>query len=441
MAGVGSNIRKTARKIYRNVRWAPAARQIFDVVALKRRDHLLDKAYPDLYRKYSTRPVNPKKVIFVENNSREISDSFTAILDDLKKDGSYTVHVHFLEELTAGREGFSYNCARLAADAATAAYIFLNDYSNVISCLPLREETKVIQLWHACGAFKKFGNSTLSLKFGQTAKQQKKHPVYGYGNLDYVTVSSAEIAWAYTEAMQLEDKKTQVVATGISRTDRFFDPAFRESSARQVRERCPGSVGKKIVLYAPTFRGRIQVAATPDYTQFDLKALQQRFGNEFYVLVKHHPFVSEGRRPKMPEEMAGVYAGNAAGAHAGNVQGAFASDVTDTLSIETLLCAADVVITDYSSLIFEYSLMNRPMIFYSYDLDSYYDWRGFYYDYDEMTPGPVCRTMDELIEALAHVEEQFNQEQMAAFREKFMGACDGHATERIEKLMFGQSLR
>ena len=441
MAGVGSNIRKTARKIYRNVRWAPAARQIFDVVALKRRDHLLDKAYPDLYRKYSTRPVNPKKVIFVENNSREISDSFTAILDDLKKDGSYTVHVHFLEELTAGREGFSYNCARLAADAATAAYIFLNDYSNVISCLPLREETKVIQLWHACGAFKKFGHSTLQLKFGQTAKQQEKHPVYGYGNLDYVTVSSADIAWAYTEAMQLEDKKTQVVATGISRTDRFFDPAFRESSVRQVRERYPGTVGKKIVLYAPTFRGRIQVAATPDYTQFDLKALQQRFGNEFYVLVKHHPFVSEGRRPKMPEEMAGVYAGNAAGAHAGNVQGAFASDVTDTLSIETLLCAADVVITDYSSLIFEYSLMNRPMIFYSYDLDSYYDWRGFYYDYDEMTPGPVCRTMDELIEALAHVEEQFNQEQMAAFREKFMGACDGHATERIEKLMFGQSLR
>ena len=421
----GLDIKKTTREIYRGVRRMPGLRQAFNVVAFKRRDNLLGKAYPDLYRKYSSRPVNPKKVIFVENNSREVSDSFTAILEDLKKDGSYTVHVHFLEELTAGHGGFSYNCARLAADAATAAYIFLNDYSNVISCLPLREETKVIQLWHACGAFKKFGHSTLELKFGQTAKQQEKHPVYGYGNLDYVTVSSPDIAWAYTEAMQLEDKKTQVVATGISRTDRFFDPAFREASARQVRDRYPATEGKKILLYAPTFRGRIQFAATPDYTQFDLKALHERFGDEYFVMVKHHPFVAAGRRPRIPEDLKGT----------------FAADVTDEFSIETLLCAADVVITDYSSLIFEYSLMNRPMVFYSYDLDSYYDWRGFYYDYEEMTPGPVCRTMDELADALANVDAQFDQERMDAFRKKFMGACDGHATERIEELVFGQSLR
>ena len=100
-----------------------------------------------------------------------------------------------------------------------------------------------------------------------------------------------------------------------------------------------------------------------------------------------------------------------------------------------------MVITDYSSLIFEYSLMNRPMVFYSYALDSYYDWRGFYYDYEEMTPGPVCRTMEELMDALANVDAQFDQERLDEFREKFMGACDGHATERIEKLMFGRCLR
>ena len=425
MASVGISLKKTARDIYRRVRWMPGIDQVFNTVAFKRRDHLLYKAYPDLYRKYSSRPVNPKKILFVENNSRKVSDSFTAILEDLKKDGSYTIHVHFLEELTAGREGFSYNCARLAADAATAAYIFLNDYSNVISCLPLREETKVIQLWHACGAFKKFGHSTLQLKFGQTAKQQEKHPVYGYGNLDYVTVSSPDIAWAYKEAMQLEDKKTQVVATGISRTDRFFDPDFREASERQVREKYPAAAGRRILLYAPTFRGRIQVAATPDYDQFDLKALHERFGEEYFVMVKHHPYVAPGRRPGIPEELDGV----------------FAADVTDEFAIETLLCAADVVITDYSSLIFEYALMNRPMVFYSYDLDSYYDWRGFYYDYEEMTPGPVCRTMDELIDTLTDIDQRFDKERLDAFRRKFMGACDGHATERIEELVFGRSLR
>ena len=418
-------VKKVSHGIYWRAKMVPPLYQITMTMGNMRRDALLGRAYPEVYEKFASKPVNPKKIIFVENNSLKVSDNFEEILEDLRKDGSYTVHVHFLEELTSDRGGFNYNCARLAADAATAAYIFLNDYSNVISCLPMRKETKVIQLWHACGAFKKFGKSTLSLKFGQTKRQQEKHPVYGYGNLDYVTVSSEEIAWAYTEAMQLEDKKTQVVASGISRTDRFFDPDFREKSCRRVRGRYPESAGKKIILYAPTFRGRIHYATTPGYLRFNLKELQKRFGDEYFVLVKHHPFVAPGRRPKMPEEVKGV----------------FAADVTQELPIETLLCAADVVITDYSSLIFEYSLMNRPMVFYSYDLDSYYDWRGFYYDYEEMTPGPVCKTMEELMDALANVDAQFDQEKMDAFRRKFMGACDGHATERIEELMFGRSLR
>ena len=418
-------MKKVGHGIFWRAKMVPPLRQISMSIGLKRRDYLLSTSFPELYEKFASKPVNPKKIIFVENNGTKISDNFAEIMEDLKKDGSYTVHVHFLQELSSQQGGFSYNCAKLTADAATAAYIFLNDYSNVISCLPLRKETKVIQMWHACGAFKKFGRSTLLLKFGLTPKQQEKHPIYGYGNLDYVTVSSPEVRWAYTEAMQLEDKKTEVVATGISRTDRFFDPAFREDALRQVRERYPASEGKKLVLYAPTFRGRIHYATTPGYNRFNLKTLNERFGDEYFFLIKHHPFVAPGRRPKLPEELKETAA----------------ADVTTEFSIETLLCAADIVITDYSSLIFEYSLMNRPMIFYSYDLDSYYNWRGFYYDYEEMTPGPVCKTMDELIDALAHAGDRFNQEEMDTFREKFMGACDGHATERIEELMFGQSLR
>jgi CDP-ribitol ribitolphosphotransferase len=81
------------------------------------------------------------------------------------------------------------------------------------------------------------------------------------------------------------------------------------------------------------------------------------------------------------------------------------------------------------------------MAFFAYDLDDYNDWRGFYYNYDELTPGPVCRSTEEIIDYIRSIGERFDPLEVAAFRERFMGSCDGHATERIEELVFGHSLR
>ena len=138
----------------------------------------------------------------------------------------------------------------------------------------------------------------------------------------------------------------------------------------------------------------------------------QELGDGWIFLCKHHPFVK--KRPQIPEGCKG-----------------YARDVTEEMEIEELLMVSDVCISDYSSLIFEYSLFERPMIFLAYDLEDYYDWRGFYYPYEEMTPGPVVRTTGEVIDYLAHLEERFDRQKVADFREKFMSACDGHATERI----------
>ena len=122
-------VKKVSHGIYWRAKMVPPLYQITMTMGNMRWDALLGRAYPEVYEKFASKPVNPKKIIFVENNSLKVSDNFEEILEDLRKDGSYTVHVHFLEELTSDRGGFNYNCARLAADAATAAYIFLNDYS------------------------------------------------------------------------------------------------------------------------------------------------------------------------------------------------------------------------------------------------------------------------------------------------------------------------
>lgn len=111
--------------------------------------------------------------------------------------------------------------------------------------------------------------------------------------------------------------------------------------------------------------------------------------------------------------------------------GDFVFDGSTTVKIETALCAADILIADYSSLIFEYSLLNKPMLFYAYGLEEYEHDRSFYFDYKSFVPGKIVINNDEIISAIQ--KNDFRKDRIPAFREKFMGACDGRSTARIAK--------
>lgn len=372
--------------------------------------------FPLGYKHYiKGKKIKRKKAVFVEVRFDEITDSFRLVYDRMKADG-FDVHEQFIENIKPGKWGYIKRCLRMLEDISDAHYVFLNDACNVTSCIPLRKGTKIYQLWHACGAFKKFGMSTAELIFGDNRKSLEKYP--NYGNLSYVTVSSPEVIWAYEEAMNLKDTKTQVVATGVSRTDVFYDQHFIEQSKAAIYSVCPAAENKKIILYAPTFRGRVAKAESPDC--LDIPAMKRALGDEYVLLIKHHPFVKQP--PVVPEDCAD-----------------FAMDVTKSLEIDQLLCASDVCVSDYSSLIFEYSLFERPMIFFAYDLDDYFDWRGFYYNYDELTPGPVVKETEEIIDYIRHLDTRFDQTQVHAFKEKFMSSCDGHATDRIMALVYAET--
>lgn len=372
--------------------------------------------FPLGYKHYiKGKKIKRKKAVFVEVRFDEITDSFRLVYDRMKAD-SFDIHEQFIENIKPGKWGYIKRCLRMLEDISDAHYVFLNDACNVTSCIPLRKGTKIYQLWHACGAFKKFGMSTAELIFGDNRKSLEKYP--NYGNLSYVTVSSPEVIWAYEEAMNLKDTKTQVVATGVSRTDVFYDQHFIEQAKAAVYSVCPAAENKKIILYAPTFRGRVAKAESPDC--LDIPAMKRALGDEYVLLIKHHPFVKQP--PVVPEDCAD-----------------FAMDVTKRLEIDQLLCASDVCVSDYSSLIFEYSLFERPMIFFAYDLDDYFDWRGFYYNYDELTPGPVVKETEEIIDYIRHLDARFDQAQVHAFKEKFMSSCDGHATDRIMALVYAET--
>ena len=374
------------------------------------RKHYRYKVYfPKVYSSYCTEPVQENKVLFLEMRFTKLSNSFELIYKALEESGEYDLKCSYVQfNFIRGRE-FTQRVNEMLKELATAKYVFVDDASLILSSIPLRKETVAINLWHACGAFKKFGRSTAELKFGSSAATLDKYP--NYGNLTHVTVSSPEVIWAYEEAMHLP--KGIVKATGVSRTDQFYDKEFVESRKQKLYEIMPEAKGKKVILYAPTFRGHVATASSPD--RIDFERFCRELGNEYVIVCKHHPFVKNP--PIIPEELQ----------H-------FARDLTKYLSIEDLLCCADICISDYSSLVFEYSLFEKPMIFYAYDYDNYCDWRGFYYDYSEFTPGPVVQTEDELLNSIKNIDTQFDKQKVIDFKEKFMGSCDGHATERIIEL-------
>ena len=379
------------------------------------KDWALGIAFPREYRKAVAQvDVDPKKILFVDIKSSTMPDAFAYIFSYLQD--NYDVDVRFIglaqNEQVSWIEYYKH-CLALCRDLASAHAVFLADACDVVSCLPMRPETKVVQLWHACGAFKKWGMSTAGLLFGNTKRQIERHPFYK--NLSLVTVSSPEVAWAYREAMDLESQPEVVKATGVSRTDRFFDDTFLEDARAEVISAVPAITGKKVLLYAPTFRGHVGEAAGPDFIDFDM--MREMLADEWVLLVKHHPFVKNP--PAIPENCK-----------------EFAFLVPD-VPTDRLMATADAMVTDYSSVVFEYSLLERPIAFLAPDVDSYCDWRGFYYPYHEMTPGPVLNTTQELISWVQSLSDGFDPTTVRAFREKFMSACDGHATERIVQSALG----
>jgi len=362
--------------------------------------------YPLIYAVNRLKPIDKNKVLIVENHREEPSDNVRGVIDAVQKSGYNVVSLSLGKNRVRKREALKRE-SRFVKEFATARYVFLSDYLAPVGGFSKRKGTTVVQLWHACGAFKKFGFSTADKVFGGTNSEKKKYP--DYRNEDLVCVSSTEVVWAYQEAMDKHEPGV-VQALGTSRTDVFYDEAFLQAARDRVMEAHPEIKDRKVILYAPTFRGRVRLAEAPDV--LDIRAMREALGDEYFLLIKHHPFVKH--LPEIPSSCSD-----------------FACDVTRELAIEDLLCCADICISDYSSLVFEYSLFEKPMIFFAYDLDEYDDWRGFYYSYDEFTPGPVVSTTEEVIKSIK--EDKFDRDEVIKFKDKFMSACDGHATERILK--------
>lgn len=384
-----------------------------------RRQHFLYyKLWPYYYKKYSKKPINPKKVVLAYSHVyKRMPDNLSCVKEYLEVRGYECVVVNAAENEIISKNPFLNEILRcfwgrkFFKAYGDAKALFLTDYYfPAFACKP-RDGQSVVQLWHGCGAFKKWGYSTAEKKWGASKEQLDLYPIHN--TYTHVCVSSPEVKFAYAEAFGCSENVIHPL--GAPRTDVYFDKDFVAQGRKKLLEMFPEIGSRKIILYSPTFRGN-SIAASYMKNMFDMERMYEEFSKDYVFVVKHHPLTAKAFR--FSNEQKKKY-------------DEFIFDITKTVDIDTALCAADLVISDYSSLIFEYALLERPMIFFAFDLENYYDARSFYYEYEDFVPGEIVRNSDEVIAEIKRLETDFDVEKVRRFREKFMSACNGKSIEQI----------
>lgn len=293
---------------------------------------------------------------------------------------------------------------RLVWLLARANVILVDDYQPAIYNVPPRPGLRIIQLWHAWGAFKTVGYSRIG-KPGGLSPFATIHK-----NYSFATVSSEHEVPFYAEAFGLPEER--VTPTGTPRMDEFLDPGRQRESRERALHDIPAASGRRVILFAPTFRGAGARSARYPMHLVDLPALHALCVElDAIVIFKMHPFV---RRPlEIPSALTDRL---------------IDASATGT-NVNDLLLIADLVITDYSSLVFEYATLGRPMLFFAFDLDQYVATRDFYEPFEAFVPGRIVRTFPELLDAIRR--EDYQVEKVAPFAERHLPAEPGSATDRI----------
>ncbi len=285
---------------------------------------------------------------------------------------------------------------------ATARVIFVDNYFGFLTVTEFNSDVKVVQLWHAAGAIKRFGLHDPTIQ-SRSARAHKRFRAV-YQRFTDVVIGSDQMGDIFKQAFDLTE--SQLLRTGVPRTDFFFDHKRVEHAVELVTEKYPQIEAKKVILYAPTFRDSEIGSAG---LHLDLGALYQAFHGTHVILLRLHPAVRRGFSIEGYSD--------------------FIIDVSSYPNMNDLLVVADYLISDYSSIPFEFSLLNRPMIFYSYDLDDYVDERGFWVDYEANMPGPVVTSTDGLIEQIS--VDQFDLAKV----EQFSKLWNTYSTGQSAKLL------
>lgn len=286
---------------------------------------------------------------------------------------------------------------------ATAKIVFVDNYYGFLADIQFKKNVKCIQLWHANGAIKKFGLEDHSIEFRSERARKRFKRVYN--NFHKVIVGSEAMAEIFKKAFGLNEDR--VLRTGIPRTDIFFDKGKRKKTLRKLYIKYPFLFNKKVILYAPTFRDE---HLDTFELRINLELLQNELESDYVLLLKLHPSIKKGLT--LSDNLKG-----------------FVYNFSDYPNINDLFFITDLLITDYSSLPFEFSLLNKPMIFFPYDLKEYGESRGFWENYEDLVPGSVTFSTTEIVNVIK--SKAFQLDQIKIFNQKWNTYSKGNSSQNL----------
>lgn len=243
-------------------------------------------------------------------------------------------------------------------------------------------------------------------------KKKENNYIRKCNRWDYLIVQSQFVADLAPTAFRF---KKIIMDTGYPRTDILYE-SNNEKEMSSIKRRLGLPTDKKVIMYAPTWRVRNRFDL-----MLDLEEMKKKFSDEYILILRLHHFSVKGWEG-IPED-------------------GFVYDLTNYQSIEDLYIITDILITDYSSVMFDYAVLDRPMLFFTYDLDDYrHKLRGFNIDIEKEAPGPLLFTSDEVIDAIDNIEETIkkSQDRVRAFNQKYIQYECKNSSEKVFKMMVGE---
>ena len=354
----------------------------------------------------SIRPVDPGRVVLATARVPTLDGNLAYVYAAMRArypDRRYTL---LLEPYSYGLRGRLAYLARLVRGMyllRTSGLFIVDNAYLPIHVEPHRPGTTVVQLWHAVGALKRFGLDT-------TTPLTEPERTFLHRYYDYVVVPAEGTRAPYGAALHTPVER--VLALRAPRTDFFFDEVAMRAARERLIAAHPILAGRKVVLCAPTFRGR----GRGKYAGSGLDAVRLRAAlpDDHALVLKTHPNLDPAATPREGFDVVAPPA----------------SEMNDWLAL------ADILVTDYSSSIFEYALLRRPLILFVPDLEAYEIDPGLYLDYrTEMigtkvvdTEGVIAAILGGAIDAPAY----------DAFIERHIGVADGRASERFVGRFLGE---
>ncbi len=344
------------------------------------------KLFGKLFNLFTKFRINDNLVSFIIDSNESFTGNLEYIKKELEKRGNFQFHYYYKDKL-------SFNSLK---KLATSKYVFLNDNFFPLAFMNFKEETCVIQLWHAPGAFKKFGGSVENASMLKLISD----------NTDYLIITSSFNEDYYSEAFQID--KSKIKPLGLPRADYYFKNHDVNKLRQHFNEMYNINPNKKIILYAPTFRENEKYNNVFNY--LDLKKFNDKLSDDYVLVLRLHPKIRK------------FYSGDI------SVDGDYI-DCSDYKNEQELLLLSDILISDYSSIMIEFGLLNKPIVFFAYDLDNYLsNERGFYLDYKKDLPGPIVYTTDELIDVIVG---GIDTSKLEEFTKTQFSDIDGNASARV----------